>query len=157
MRHKCLNWFFVVSAAFLLSFFCLFSSYGLATASEIVTPTEAETDVAVPEVVSVWRSTSTIDVTSGAATARVAVRLTDATGATPPTIFLTDPNTGQIVWGQNEKLTSGTPQNGVWTADLTVPQGSAAGRWTVKLLNLRDTLGSRAGSVPVSSINVTSG
>lgn len=119
-------------------------------------PAEAAVDSTSPVVGSSSISTTAVDVTSAPATITVRVRLTDASGVQRPYFYASHGTTGQSASASSATLTSGTVQDGVWKATITIPQGSAEGRWTVRLGSVFDTYGNYTWGGDLRTITVTS-
>lgn len=95
-----------------------------------------------PPVVSEFDFTpKSVDIADGAKTVSVTARLTDQTGAEPPTMILDSDATTQTAGFGSMSLISGTPQDGVWSRTATIPATAAPGTWAVVLYPVSDTLG----------------
>jgi hypothetical protein len=89
-------------------------------------------DVAPPQAVSLSLAPSTIDVTSGAGTVRATVRLTDDLSGVASVGYAWTLS-GQGSTSGPSTLASGTANDGVWVADLTVPRYARPGRYDLVL------------------------
>lgn len=90
-----------------------------------------------PVLVSASVSETTVDTTTAPATFVVTVHATDATGVSPPYVQMihdTQPDPEPLALS----LVSGSKYNGVYEREITLPQGSAPGPWSVQMLGLRD-------------------
>ena len=81
-----------------------------------------------PQIASLGYSPSRVDVGSGSASVTFTAHLTDGSPITGAYVSLVNSAASQQVNGQFERV-SGTAEDGVWQATLSVPQGAAAGSW----------------------------
>ncbi|MEW1978955.1 hypothetical protein AB0271_11345 [Kocuria palustris] len=58
-----------------------------------------------------------------------------------PDLYVRNSATGQYIHANDEKLTSGTTQNGTWGSTFKIPQGSAPGLWEIGAFTLGDAIG----------------
>ncbi len=87
-------------------------------------------------------SPNSFDTSQHAVSVAVSLHATDAQSGTELLrVEFTSPNGNQHVYGEGS-LTSGTPQEGKWTATLEFPQFSQQGSWTPRL-ELWDAFGNR--------------
>jgi uncharacterized protein YjbI with pentapeptide repeats len=110
-------------------------------------------------------SPSSVDVSAGSASVVMNVGASDnGSAVTEVFVYAYAPNLGSVVYNAGS-LISGTPSNGVWQVNLTVPQGASAGTWTISYVYLVDQSGNyqlltstdlTAKSYP-DTFNVTSG
>ncbi|MFJ4171921.1 peptidase S8/S53 subtilisin kexin sedolisin, partial [Paenarthrobacter sp. NPDC089714] len=105
------------------------------------TPAKAATDTSAPVLVSSTVTPKTFNLSTGPATVKVTLRITDATATTAPTLSLDHATTSQSHGFGSMTLISGTTKDGTWERTMTIPQGSALGQWKVTLFPLRDSLG----------------
>lgn len=99
----------------------------------------ATPDVSAPVVVSHAVTKTTLDVTVAEAPLILSVRITDETAVSGFAARIRDPESRQSHFFASEELVSGTLQNGVWRAAVTLPQGSAAGSWLIQIFAVSDT------------------
>ncbi|WP_307076551.1 hypothetical protein [Arthrobacter pascens] len=116
----------------------------------------AASDSTGPAILSSYLSPTTLNVAAAAATVNVSVRITDDTGVDAPLLRLIHYPSGQYRL-QRLTLGSGTIQGGVWKGSITLPQGAAAGKWSLETVGLADTLGNKTGEfVQFRSVSVVS-
>jgi hypothetical protein len=82
-----------------------------------------------------------VDVNGGAKNVVVTARVTDATGANPPTLVLTSDSTTQTAGSGVMTRVAGTAADGVYKRTVSISTMAAAGSWTVSIHPLEDTLG----------------
>ncbi|MGP0224132.1 hypothetical protein, partial [Paenarthrobacter sp. NCHU4564] len=97
----------------------------------------------------------TFNLSTGPATVKVTVRITDTTGTTAPTLSLGHTTTSQSHGFGTATLISGTTKDGTWERTMTIPQGSALGQWNVTLFPLRDSLGNSGSFQTLSTITLS--
>ncbi|MGO4230349.1 hypothetical protein AB4Y72_15985 [Arthrobacter sp. YAF34] len=113
-------------------------------------------DVAGPVMVSSTVTPTSLNITTGPATVKVTLRLTDQTGAREPVVTLDNDATGQSQGFGAMTLVSGTTRDGTWERTMTIPKGSATGIWKVMLFPLDDTLGNTSTAFQtLATLNVT--
>jgi serine protease len=110
-------------------------------------------DITPPKLESFSITPRTVDTSTGTATITVEARITDDmsgvagvgyTNGTPGVTFKS--STGQIAWasfGPDNRVQGTTPLDGTYNATITLPQGAAAGTWTVDSFSLVDMVGNR--------------
>lgn len=84
---------------------------------------------------------TSVDVSASARQVDVTARITDATGAVAPTVYLDSDTTNQVIGPITLTRTSGDATSGTYAASATVPRTAAAGTWAVVLSPLADVLG----------------
>ena len=105
------------------------------------TPAPATVDTAAPEVVAFDFTPKSLDISTGAKTLTITARITDASGAEPPTVIVASDTTTQTAgFGQMTRI-SGTATDGVYQRTVTIPDSAAPGTWSVRLYPLTDTVG----------------
>ena len=103
----------------------------LAAQAEDVTPPSLEDFSFTP---------TAIDTSMGEASVTVTLHATDSeSGVSPSIVSFHHPPTGQASGG-SYNLVAGTLNDGIFQAQVTFPQGSAAGTWVARLI-LRDRVG----------------
>ncbi|MGF6834346.1 hypothetical protein QF015_002528 [Paenarthrobacter sp. TE4293] len=112
------------------------------------------TDTAPPVLVTSTVSPKTFNLSTGPATVKVTLRITDATSANAPTLSVSHRATGQSHGFGSMTLISGTTKDGTWERTMTIPQGSALGQWEVTLFPLRDSLGNSGNFQTLTTLNV---
>lgn len=116
----------------------------------------AASDMTGPVLVSSTVTPKSLNIATGPATVKVAVRLTDRTAVDTPFLVISHDATGQSQGFGAMTLVSGTTRDGTWQQSVTIPKGSATGAWTVKLFPLTDTRGNRStGFQHLATLNVT--
>ena len=110
-------------------------------------------DAAPPQLQSFSITPRTVDTSTGPAAVTIEARITDDmsgvagvgyTNGTPGVTFKS--STGQIAWasfGPDNRVQGTTPLDGTYNATITLPQGAAAGTWTVDSFSLVDMVGNR--------------
>ncbi|WP_307081682.1 S-layer homology domain-containing protein [Arthrobacter agilis] len=106
-----------------------------------LTVTGAISDTSGPALVSSSVTPTELNLESGPRTAKITAQLRDQTGVRPPTITVSHTTTDQSFGFGAMSLVSGTTQDGTWERTVTIPEGSAPGKWEVTLYPLTDTLG----------------
>lgn len=114
---------------------------GFLNLRSVLVKSVASPDVSGPVVVSHAVTKSTLDVSTASDTLTFSVRMSDATAVSDLMIRIMHEQSGQLHFFSPETLVLGTAQNGIWRADVTLPQGSAGGNWVIHVLSARDTLG----------------
>ncbi len=76
---------------------------------------------------------ATVNTSAAAVDVVVEVQLLDASGVSNASFFLSEPNSGASVFGA-PTLVSGTAQNGIWRATVSVPQFSAPGAYALSVI-----------------------
>ncbi|WP_370586006.1 fibronectin type III domain-containing protein [Tessaracoccus sp. MC1756] len=108
---------------------------------EKLSTTSTPADTAAPVLAEFDFTPKTIDTTTGDKEVVVTARVTDTTGAQPPTLILSSDNTTQTLgFGQMTRI-SGTATDGVYQRTVTIPTTAATGTWTVTIYPLEDSLG----------------
>ncbi len=98
----------------------------------------AQTDTMPPVLINVDISPNPVDVTGGPQTVTVTTNVTDDLSGTQQVfVTLQSPSTGQYLYGYSS-LVSGSTLDGFWQANITIPQYSEAGDWTIASLQLTD-------------------
>ena len=120
-----------------------------------LTAATAASDVSAPVLVSSTVTPKTFNLSTGPATVKVTLRITDATGTNAPTLSLDHATTSQSHSFGTATLISGTAKDGTWERTMTIPQGSALGQWEVTLFPLRDTLGNSGSFQTLSTITLS--
>lgn len=120
--------------------FLLGAALAVALAATGHAPAHAAIDVAPPALASFTFTPSSLNVTGGSDQIVISARLTDATAVVPPDFTIDSDGTTQAIRGQLA-LTSGTTQDGIFSATVTIPATVASGTWTVSLDQLEDTIG----------------
>ncbi len=113
-------------------------------------------DTSAPQLVSSSVTPTTVDVSSSGRQVTVTARVTDATGAEPPTIVLSSSTTTQSAGFGSMTMISGTATDGTYSKTVTIPQGAATGNWDVVLYPLSDTAGNSGSFQTIGHVNVTS-
>ena len=108
-------------------------------ASNAVTPTPSDTDA--PVVTEFDFNPKTVELNDGEKTVTVTARLTDDTGANPPTVILSSDDTSQTLGFGTMTRVSGNEKDGVYQRTITIPTTAAAGTWAVRLYPVSDTIG----------------
>jgi hypothetical protein len=86
-----------------------------------------------PELSTLVFSNSTVDVSNDSQQVSITARLTDnLSGVSGVEFRLTSPSGNQTVWGEFDQE-SGTPKNGTYIADITIPRYSEPGVWTLSI------------------------
>src|SRR5664279_2349285 len=94
----------------------------------------AQTDTTPPVLTGVSIDPNPIDVTNGAQTLIVTTTVTDDLSGTQQVfVALQSPTTGQYLYGYSG-IVGGTNLDGVWQANINVPQFSEAGDWTIQYI-----------------------
>ena len=97
----------------------------------------AQVDTTVPTLHSFTFSPASVDVTTGSATVVAEARVTDdLAGVANVSFYLRRPDGSTPGWGSYRA--SGTALDGVWRANITIPQYAPGGTWTVYGLQVRD-------------------
>jgi len=104
-------------------------------------PATPPPDTAAPVLSEFDFSPSSVDVSAGPADVVVTARVTDATGALPPTFLLSSDSTTESVGSGAMTLVSGSPTDGRYSGTVGIPPTAATGTWTVTIQPLSDTLG----------------
>ena len=124
---------FVGVLAFVL---CVLGTSGLAMAQA--------SDVAPPAIQSLTFTPTSIDVSSGPANVTFSLHVTDnLSGASSVRVFLANPGRTVTVLGILVR-TAGTPQDGMWTGTVQVPQFATAGTWQLSSVQVLDFAGNNA-------------
>lgn len=102
-----------------------------------------ESDYEGPEIVSYEFNPQTIDITNSSVTVTVTVNVTDKTGvADAPIIYVEYPeNIGATQQTNHFSLTSGTPKNRTYSAEIEIPAGLQPGEWEVFSNAFTDSIG----------------
>lgn len=111
-----------------------------------------------PEITKTFITPRKLDVSAGSASVEVRVQLADEDGVDPSALItLTPPQSGNVVEAQLE-LIQGDPGDGAYKADVTIPQGAAAGSWVVAVSGLKDRKGNETTgeTLAIDSIEVVS-
>ena len=112
------------------------------------TPVLALCDTAAPALTAFSFTPSTINTTSAAQTVSCNMTLTDAlSGVTSASCLFVSPDSAYSQSCNAAALTSGTPQNGVWSCVITFPRYSQSGVWTV-IVSAPDAAGNNASIDP---------
>ncbi|MDO9352624.1 MAG: hypothetical protein Q7T55_02950 [Solirubrobacteraceae bacterium] len=102
-------------------------------------------DTTPPKLVSSSVTPAALDLAGAAGSVTVTAKVTDDyTGAKAPVVVATSASGKTIT--VNATLTSGTKNDGTWTAKVVFPVGSETGAWTLGLLPLVDEWGNAAKS-----------
>ena len=96
-------------------------------------------DSASPTLVDFDITPATIGVVGSARDVTVTAHVTDQVGAMPPGLSIFQQGVGSLGVAAMA-LSSGTPKDGIWTATVTFPKGTAAGAWEFTLFPLLDLL-----------------
>ncbi|WMY78053.1 S-layer homology domain-containing protein [Citricoccus sp. I39-566] len=118
---------------------------GYNNASSTSEPTKtvlAQRDTSAPQVTSSKVTPMRWNFQDGAAEVTATVRITDPSGVEAP-VLSAGHDSGQSAFFGRMSLTSGTVEDGTWTATFTIPTSAAVGSWDVSLFPLSDTLGNR--------------
>jgi hypothetical protein len=103
-------------------------------------------DTSPPQLESFTITPSTVDVTGSSQTVTVELHITDATGLVgSPTITLDSQDTTQQAGFGNVPRTSGSATDGIYSKDVTLPQGAAPGTWDAQVFPLKDFFGNSNG------------
>jgi len=98
----------------------------------------AQTDTTPPKLVGLAISPNSVDVTSGPQTVTITMNVTDDLSGTQQVYgAVRSPTTGQYQYFY-ANLTAGTNLNGTWVGNVTIPQYSEAGGWTIYYIYLAD-------------------
>ena len=98
-------------------------------------------DVTKPEIVSLELQPAAVDVTDGPAEVLVTGRFTDeGTGVTGATLQWQSPAANTVVNAYGFELVSGTGDDGVYQARMSIPRGAAPGAWPIDVY-VRDRVG----------------
>lgn len=117
----------------LVSTFLLFTSVAAQPASAM--------DHEAPELVEFDFSPKSVDVTNEAQTVTVTARITDATGAYAPHVYVESESPRQQLESGPMTLVSGTAQDGIYQRILTVPTSVVTSSWSIEISSLHDTEG----------------
>jgi len=99
----------------------------------------AQPDTAAPNLLSLSVSPTTVDLTAGPQAITVRIHVTDdLSGFESAGTELVSPTRNQSVGLANFRLVSGTALDGIYQGELTLPQFSEAGTWSVLSITLRD-------------------
>ncbi len=109
-----------------------------------LTVTSGTTDVAAPVLSEYDFTPKSVDVATESKTVTVTARVTDATGAVPPTLVLDSDTTTQTLGLGAMTRTSGDATNGLYQRTVAIPTTAATGTWTVTIQPLVDTLDNTA-------------
>jgi hypothetical protein len=101
-----------------------------------ITVTSAEQDVTAPTLASLSFTPSAVDVTAAAATITFTARFTDAGSgvrAAQLNIQATAGSPTSPQWAECLEMTrdTGSPADGTWSCDVTIPKGAIGGEWQV--------------------------
>ena len=114
-----------------------------ATSSSAVSATTEDVtgDITAPEIVSLELQPAAVDVTDGPAVVVVTGRFTDAdTGVVGASLGWKSPAQESHSYGTHFTLVSGSSADGVYRAEMPLPQGAAPGRWPIDV-QVRDRVG----------------
>ncbi len=125
----------------------------------LAAPTAAlAADTQAPKLVSASASPAWVNVTSGPAAVTVTFRVTDDdSGAALPVVSGDSDLSKETTPTGTVTRVSGTPQDGVYKAKLTVAKGAVGGGWTASALKLEDAAGNATpGAVTLARFTVFS-
>jgi len=95
-------------------------------------------DLTSPELTSFTMSTQSVDVTSSSQTVTVYIGLRDPSGVETPNISAAGTDNEGTAGFAVVTLDSGTINDGIWKAVLTIPQNALAGSWKVNIFPVSD-------------------
>src|SRR3712207_692148 len=103
-------------------------------------------DTSPPQLESFTITPSTVDVTNSAQTVTVELHITDQTGLVGmPSIILDSEDTTQHAGSGGVPRTSGSASDGIYSKEVTLPQGAAPGTWNLQIYPMKDFFGNSNG------------
>jgi len=113
---------------------------GLGFPAQLVVVSATPPDTSLPELVDLDFEPKTINTSYADQTVTLSLRIRDQTGASYIYFDFEQPPGPLQRYGSTSafQLTSGTPQDGVYTATLTFPRYSLAGTWVIEDIIIRD-------------------
>ncbi|HEY2067459.1 MAG TPA: Ig-like domain-containing protein [Gemmatimonadaceae bacterium] len=108
----------------------VFNTYQSA-ASSTLTVVDNAPDTTPPTFVGLTVSPTTVDVSTGAQTVTATAHLTDTGTGVSSFVFRVAAPDSTIARCLADHPTAGTPSDGTWTCQITIPPGGAAGDWAI--------------------------